>query len=679
MAEYKSGEALIEILNARGVDKIFLNPGFEFIDVLSSVAAARAGGGKSPQLVLCLDESAAASAAYGNYMVTGNPQVVMVHSELGTLQLGGNLQNLQWGRVPVVILAAYQEADSRRALWNGTPYDQGAIVRNSVKYDRRLIGDEDLHEVLAEAFRVACSEPTGPVYLCFPMGYLYRKIEKPETQPVAGVGAADPPLSGSAARVTGAADASPVESVADAASAARVMSAGNIASEGGVSPPMDHLMPAEDPIPLDPLPVPKDPAPITDLPPVTDGGAVGSTDAPAESNSRSAAAVLPAAGSPPPITPSLPAVDMQLLEIMADTLVAAKNPMIVSGNAGRFPENVKALESLAETLSASVLTGYSWMNFPGAHPLCVGVEQIGGSRKKDAGYDEADVILVIDYAMPYVGSAPPIASETTILHIDVDPLTQGRLLWGRGADVFMKAGSREAIPALEKLLSEKITPEKRAELDERFKRVAARNEETRRGWYESALAQSERAPISADYLCYCINSVVDDDTIIVNHTLSHCASATEQIPRVKPKTWFGCPSGAIGWAPGAALGAASAATGGTVVAIMTDGGFVWGCPTSVLWTSANYRFPFLAVICNNRGYGAIRNVQLEMLGEAEPGDEFRAESAVDFQPDYAQIARGAGAFSKTVIDPKDILPALKEALSAVRNGKPAVLDVHLGR
>ena len=562
MATYKSGEAFVDLLNAHGVDKVFLNPGFEFIDILSCVASAREAGRTAPQLVLCPDESVTAAAAYGSYMVTGKPQVVMVHSELGTLQLGANLINLQWGRIPAVILAASSE---QRTIWNGQPYDQGSIVRNSVKVDRRLSGDEDLHEVLTEAFRIACTEPTGPVYLCFPSGYLYRELEKPAALPLVQV------------------------------------------------------------------------------------------------------------------TTDLPAVDTETLGVMADILLSAKNPLIVSGNAGRYPQNVGALVRLAETLSASVLTGYSWMNFPTEHPLCVGIEQIGGSRKADASYDEADVILAIEYAMPYVASALPPKADARLLHIDVDPTTQGRLLWKRGADIFMKADTREAIPALDKLLRDKASPAKKAELDERSRRLAARNGETRRKWVAAAREQSNREPLSADYLFYCLNQLIDDDTIVVNHTLSHCASVTEQIRRSKPATWFGCPSGSIGWAPGAAFGAASASPGKTVVAIMTDGGFVWGCPTSTFWASSNYRFPFLAIICNNGGYGAIRDVQADMLGGGRQSDRFAAESAVDFMPDYAAIARGAGAYGRTVTKPEDVLPALREAMDAVNSGKPAVLDVHLPR
>ena len=565
MSTYKSAEALIDILNAHGVDKVFINPGFEYIDVLSTVAGARTERRKAPQLVLCLDESVAASAAYGNYIVTGKPQMVMVHSELGSLQLGGNLQNLQWGRVPVVILAAYQEIDAQRTLWNGQPYDQASIVRNSVKFDRKLTGDEDLHEVMAEAFRIACTEPTGPVYLCFPMRYLYGTVEKPAM----------------------------------------------------------------------PLTVAE--------------------------------------------TSPLPEADMAVLDNIADILLEAKFPLIVSGNAGRYTENVAALIFLADTLCAPVLTGYSRMNFPTNHPLCIGIEQIGGSRKMDAVFDDADVILAIDYAMPYVGNATPPREDATIIHIDVDPLTQGRLLWGRGADIFMKADSRKVIPALEQLLIEKMTVlQKRGILDRVF-RIRDLTNKMRGEWYAAAAEQSGETPISADYLCHCINQVIDEGTIVINHTLSHCASVTEQIVRTMPGTYFGCPSGAIGWAPGAALGASSASPGKTVVAIMTDGGFVWGCPTSALWTSANYRFPYLSVICNNNGYGAIRSVQVEMLGDAHHEDGFASESAVEFSPDYAMIAQGAGAYGRKVEKPEDVLPALREALDAVRSGRPAVLDVILQR
>jgi len=562
MTVQSNAEAFIDVMNAHGVREIFFNPGGEFIGLQSLVARSRTAGEEAPQLVLCLDEAVAVSAAHAHYVVSGRPQMILVHSELGTLQMGGNLHNLQWGRVPAVIMAAYQ-ADERRTTWKQEPYDQGSIVRNNVKWDLRVNEDDDMHEVLTEAFRIARTDPTGPVYLYFPFDYLSQVVDRPDTPP-----------------------------------------------------------------------------------------------APAE------------------IAP-LPAPDLGALDRAAEMLLEAANPLIVTGFAGRYPENVGALVRLAETLSARVLTGQVWVNFPTDHPLCLGIEQIGGSRKPNPGIAEADAILAIDYDMPYVGGEGTPSPEARIIHIDVDPLTNGRLLWERGADLFIKADSRAAIPVLDRLLGQRITAERRWALRGRYKQIEAENRKAHEQWRALGEGSDDQSPISPDWLCHCLNQIIDEDTIVVNHTLSHCASFTEQIERTKPGTLLGCPAGAIGWAMGASLGAKLAAPNRTVITTLTDGGFIWGCPTSTLWTAMKYGASFLAVIFNNHGYGVVRGSQKEILGVDSLTEEYAFEAGVEFMPDYGMIARACGAYGRTVEDPADVLPALREALARVRAGQAAVLDVRL--
>jgi len=65
-----------------------------------AVSRFREMGKKAPGLILCLDEAVAMAAAHGHYMVSGRPQVVLVHSELGTLQVGGAMTNAQRGPHP---------------------------------------------------------------------------------------------------------------------------------------------------------------------------------------------------------------------------------------------------------------------------------------------------------------------------------------------------------------------------------------------------------------------------------------------------------------------------------------------------------------------------------------------------------------------------------------------------
>jgi len=108
MENYGTAKALIEVMNANGVEFVFFNPGIDNVPVLEMLAAYRAEGKKAPRSILCLDEFVAMTAAHGNWMASGKPQVVSVHSELGTLQIGGALHNAQWGRVPVVFFTETQ-------------------------------------------------------------------------------------------------------------------------------------------------------------------------------------------------------------------------------------------------------------------------------------------------------------------------------------------------------------------------------------------------------------------------------------------------------------------------------------------------------------------------------------------------------------------------------------------
>ncbi len=563
MEQYEGAEAFIEVLNANGIEHIFFNPGGDTAPIQAAILKYAALGKKAPKLVMCLHESVAMSAAHGHYMVSGRPQVVMVHSEPGTQQVGGGLHNAQWGRIPVILWAGLAAAP-QRVTWRQEPYDQGAMARNCVKWDHEVSPDEDIHDVLQQAFNVALAEPCGPVYLTYSREMLRNKIDR--RTPESYMGAPD------------------------------------------------------------------------SIPPADRGG-IGK---------------------------------------LADTLLSAKNPLIVAGHTARHPESVKNLIELAETLCAPVVTGLTRMNFPTTHPLCAGMEEMGGASEGNIPFTEADVLLAIDYDLPYVPAEGFPRPDATILQIDGDPLTQGRPLWGRGADGFVKADSREAIPALSGMVKERITAEKETQLHQRFKQLEDKHQKQRKERHEMAISKSNEKPISPDWLSRCIAEVINDDMILVNHLISQASSVAGQIDRSKPGTLLACAGGSIMWALGAALGAKVAMPDKTVVSLMTDGGFVWGCPVSALWTANSYKAPFLSVIFDNQSYGAIRRV-VGTMTETELSDEMGFVAGLDISPppDYALVAQACGGYGRTVVEPADVLPVLREAMDEVRGGKLAVVDVRL--
>jgi len=172
---------------------------------------------------------------------------------------------------------------------------------------------------------------------------------------------------------------------------------------------------------------------------------------------------------------------------------------------------------------------------------------------------------------------------------------------------------------------------------------------------------------------------VQEDTIIVNQTITHSGFVGEQILRTQPGTFLSCAGGSIGWALGAALGAKLAAKDRTVVSLMGDGAYVWGCPVATFWSAATYKAPFLSIIFNNQAYAAIKGIVQRAYGVEKLSAEIGREAGVDINPppDYAAVARACGAFGLTVEDPQDVLPSLRQALAQVQSGRAAVLDVRV--
>lgn len=364
-----------------------------------------------------------------------------------------------------------------------------------------------------------------------------------------------------------------------------------------------------------------------------------------------------------------PAADTALLNRAAEFLIEAENPLIVAGYSGRNLTSVASLVELAEALSARVLTSDVRVNFPNTHPLAAYLPPGGGFGNPRLA--KADVILAIDYDMHYAAPPTSPAPGARIIHIDIDTAKKGVPLWGKKPDILIKADSALAIPALTKITKQKLTAERRAQLQKRYQLLEAEHKKLDGAWRALAMGQSNKTPITANWLSRCIDEVIDDDTIIVNQTISPAAIVAHQVHRTKPGTLLSCAGGCIGWAPGAALGVKLAAPDRTVVSLMGDGAFIYGCPEASLWSASFYKAPFLAIIYDNQGYGAIKGLFRERYDVDNMGAD------ITTPPDYSLIARANNAYGLKVEDPGNVAEALKDCLAMVRGGQAAVLDVKI--
>lgn len=563
----EGAEAFVELLNANGVEYIFLNPGTDTFPIQEALSKFKALGKRTPETILSLHESVGMAAAHGHFMLSGRPQVVLVHVDVGTQQVGGALHNAQRGRIGVIFCAGRapwtfeQNKRGERFLnihWLQEQLDQASIVRGYVKWDYELRTNDNIHQVVQRAFQIASTEPCGPVYLSLPTELLMEKIKRVRIPAVA----------------------------------------------------------------------------------------------------RHAA-------------PSTPQADTALLAEAATMLIEAKMPLIITGDPGRHPQSVASLVELAETLGARVITSQVRMNFPTTHPLC-------GGNDPNRYLADADVLLLIDCDVPYVPTQAKPKSETKIIHISIDPVKQDIPLWVFPVDVLIAADSSKAIPALSEMIRQKVTAEQQARIQARFKQLQSEHQQLHDGWHRLALTKAEQKPISPQWLCHCLNEVIDEDTILLNEAVTNAPFVMRLIHRTKPGTLFSSGT-SLGWGLGAALGAKLAAPDKTVVTLVGDGSFLFGCPIAALWAADVYQAPFLSVIFNNEQYQAPKEALRRAYGKQSFSEKTGAWIGVDIvpSPDYALIAQACHAYGRTVEDPSTLQSALRDALDQVRRGKPAVLDVRI--
>ncbi len=168
-----AGDVLLASLRQRGVAHFFANPGTDFPAIVEGFARARESGTQVPRPVLVPHENLAVAMAHGAYLVTGEPQAVMVHVNVGTANTINMLADAARDRVPLLLMAGRTPimeagafgARSRPIHWAQEMFDQAGMVRELVKWDYELRNPEQAHLVVARALEAATASPSGPVYL----------------------------------------------------------------------------------------------------------------------------------------------------------------------------------------------------------------------------------------------------------------------------------------------------------------------------------------------------------------------------------------------------------------------------------------------------------------------------------------------------------------------------------
>ncbi|OQD95573.1 hypothetical protein PENSOL_c019G07626 [Penicillium solitum] len=376
------------------------------------------------------------------------------------------------------------------------------------------------------------------------------------------------------------------------------------------------------------------------------------------------------------------------VELIADYLVNAKEPLLITGYSGRDHESVEVLVKLADTVPGlRVLdTGGCDMCFPADHPSWLGMRY--GS---DPSIETADVILIVNCDVPWVPTLCRPKDTATIIHIDIDPLKKLMPLFYISAIRRYTADATTALTQLSSFIHSSAALQTALRLPVHQERLRSRQE----GHQSLIKTLDERCALSADatafnssFLCRRLRELVPNDTVFAVEAVTNSVLIADQVRATGPGQWINCGGGGLGWSGGGALGiklavdAANPSKKPLVVQLVGDGSFLFSVPSSVYWISHRYQIPILTIVLNNKGWNAPRRSMLLVHPDGHGSKVGNRELNISFDPspDYSGIARAASdgnIHAARVKDVADLVPVLKQAIGIVQGGTSAVIDAHV--
>jgi thiamine pyrophosphate-dependent acetolactate synthase large subunit-like protein len=162
-------DAIAAMLRELDIPYVALNPGSSYRGLHDSLVNYL--GNTRPRMLLCLHEESAVALAHGWAKVTGRPLAVIVHANVGLMHATMAIFNAWCDRVPMIVLGATGAVDAMRRRpwieWIHTARDQGALVRNYIKWDDQPASIGAAQEAVLRANMIAQTAPCGPVYINF--------------------------------------------------------------------------------------------------------------------------------------------------------------------------------------------------------------------------------------------------------------------------------------------------------------------------------------------------------------------------------------------------------------------------------------------------------------------------------------------------------------------------------
>jgi len=365
-------------------------------------------------------------------------------------------------------------------------------------------------------------------------------------------------------------------------------------------------------------------------------------------------------------------VDPMLVERLADALIGAKNPILLTSYAGRTPGASEAILRLAEFAGIRVFEANMVSNISHASPCFCGFQA-------GPAIAQADVGLLVDVDVPWFPRDTKANEATFWAQIDVDVVKSGSPMWSFPSSLRLQGNSGRILDQLLDVLKKKAPPEFQRAAAARVEQFATENEKRLARTAELAANPGTVGAINPHYLCRELGKRIAPEDVIFSEATRNTPAVQQQIPRSVPGTVVRVGGGGLGSSGGMALGTKLARPAHLAIQIVGDGSFYFNVTDSVFAVSKQYGLPILTIVLDNGGWSAVKESTLRVYpdGDAKAEDEFAAKLAIDV--DFSKVGEAFGAYGVKVADPGEVPAAIERCLKEVRGGRTAILHACVTR
>jgi len=349
----------------------------------------------------------------------------------------------------------------------------------------------------------------------------------------------------------------------------------------------------------------------------------------------------------------------EALQALVQRILAAKNPVIITGDEIVKSDALQEAASLAETLGCAAYqssTPYG-ASFLSESPCFIGAltrlqKQV---RETLSPYDLMIVLGADPLRMSVYSEVDPLPEGLSIVQVG---LVDWDLAKNYGVEIALKADVKETVRALIPALKAVGGSALETRAKQGVAELASKNWTARRGPLIEQISKArDRSPIDPDWLSLQVVEAMPANAILVDEGLTSSRQMLALRPHRDRYGYHALASGGIGWGLPASVGVSLANPDRPVVCYSGDGSSMYSI--QALWTAANHKLPLTFIIVNNGGYRIIKQRLLAFHGD----DNYVGMDFIDPPVDFTGIARSLGLEAIKITDPKELKSTLSSAFN----------------